>query len=417
MIKGPQTYNGAMKTAEADLWLSAMKDELESLEKNKTWVLVHAPKNRKIVDCRWVLGIKQGVNGKLERYKARLCAKGFTQEHGIDYDETFSPVAHFNSIRVFLAVAVWLKMYVQQMDVKTAFLNGELDEEIYMRQPPGFEAKGNESLVCKLQKSLYGLKQSPRQWNITMNRFLNVIGFKNCTADSCIYMKRVENKMIMIALYVDDLIIGSDCPHLMKETKGKLNNRFDMKDLGKLRFCLGIEVLWNKNGSCGLRQTSYVLETLEKFNMSDCKPVSTPMVSGLKLSKQMCANTDEEKFEMAKVPYRSAVGSLIYMVTGTRPDIAVAVGEVSKYLENPGPQHWMAVKRILRYLKGTFDYGLLYWRISCLLEIEAAADCCSFNVRGGIHEYGVCGTNCNLATMFTGGFGCLPKRRDRDVRG
>jgi hypothetical protein len=374
MIKGPETYRSAMREPDSVHWLKAMEEELESLKRNETWSLVPPPKNRKIVDCRWVLGIKQDVNGKPERYKARLCARGFTQEYGVDYDETFSPVAHFNSIRVFLAVAVWLKMNVQQMDVKTAFLNGQLEEEIYMRQPPGFEVKGKETHVCKLQKSLYGLKQSPRQWNITMNEFLNGIGFKNCTADPCVYLKKESDKMIMIALYVDDLIIGSNCSSLMNQTKQNLNERFAMKDLGQLKFCLGIEVRWNKDGTCALRQKHYVLETLEKFNMADCKPVSTPMAPGQKLSKAMCATTDNEKAQMANVPYRSAVGSLIYMVTGTRPDIAVAVGEVSKYLENPGEQHWMAVKRILRYLKGTADWSLICKTDSINLVGYADAD-------------------------------------------
>ena len=276
----------------------------------------------------------------------------------MDFDETFSPVVHFNSIRLFLTIAVWMNMDVQQMDVKTAFLNGLLDEELYMKQPPGYEVKGKEDLVCKLEKSLYGLKQSPRQWNITMNAFLNQIEFKNSAADSCIYVKKVKDKMIIIALYVDDLMIGSNCKELMQQTKDALNKRFEMKDLGKLRFCLGIEIVWNNDGSCNLQQRQYLLDVLERFKMTDCKPVSTPLQLGVKLSKSMCATSKKDRDDMADVPYRSAVGSLIYLVTGTRPDIAVAVGEVSKYLENPGRLHWAAVKRILRYLKGTIEMSL-----------------------------------------------------------
>jgi transposase InsO family protein len=358
MMKGPRTFKEAMGRPDSEKWLGAMKEEMESLMKNKTWSLIELPKNRKTVDCRWVLGIKQDSRGRPERYKARLCARGFTQEFGVDYEETFSPVAHFDSIRMLLVVAVHLKMDVQQMDVKTAFLNGTLDEEIFMSQPPGFEVKGQEHLVCKLEKSLYGLKQSPRQWNITMDGYLNGIGFQSCTADPCIYVKRDAGKMVTIALYVDDLIIASNCKVLMDETKSNLNKRFDMKDLGRLRFCLGIEVVWNQDGTCSLSQRQYAQEVLERFKMTDCKPVSIPIATGEKLTKEMCPLTPREKELMAKVPYRSAVGSLIYLVTGTRPDLAVAVGIVSKYLENPGPRHWGAVKRIFRYLKGTIDLSL-----------------------------------------------------------
>jgi hypothetical protein len=358
-VPGPDTYKQAVKSEHSKEWLEAMEDEMDSLHKNKTWQLVKRPDNCNIIGCRWKLGIKRGADGVPERYKARLCAQGFTQEYGVDFEETFSPVVHFNSIRLFLTVAVWMKMDVQQMDVKTAFLNGKLDEVLYMKQPPGFEVKGKEDLVCQLEKSLYGLKQSPRQWHITMNSFLNKVGFNNCSADSCMYVKKVKDKMVIIALYVDDLMIGSNCKDMMKEIKDALNRRFEMKDLGKLRFCLGIEIVWNDDGSCNLRQKQYVLDVLKRFNMTDCKPVSTPLQSGVKLSKSMCATSKEDREDMADVPYRSAVGSLIYLVTGTRPDIAVAVGEVSKYLENPGRLHWAAVKRILRYLKGTTEMNIL----------------------------------------------------------
>jgi hypothetical protein len=358
LVKGPNTYKQAMQSPEASEWLKAMKEEMGSLQKHGTWVLVQKPKDCNVVGCRWVLGIKRHADGSNERYKARLCAQGFTQEYGVDFEETYSPVAHFNSIRLFIAIAVWMKMEVEQMDVNTAFLNGDLEEEIYMKQPPGFEVKGKESFVCKLQKSLYGLKQSPRQWNRVMDKFLNQNGFKNCAADTCIYIKKDGKDVTMISLYVDDLLIGSTSSKMMQDTKQLLNKRFEMKDLERLKFCLGIEFVWDKNGSCHLRQRQYILDILKRFNMEDCKPVATPMQAGVKLTKDMCAKSAEDIQEMKNVPYRSAVGSLIYLVTGTRPDIAVAVSEVSRFLENPGQQHWKAVKRILRYLKFTLDMSL-----------------------------------------------------------
>jgi hypothetical protein len=358
MDKGPRTYNEAMKTSESEKWLEAMESEMKSLAKNNVWELVPLPKGRKLVDCRWVLGRKYNSEGKPDRYKARLVAKGFTQEYGLDYEETFAPVVHFNSLRMFLTLAVYSKMNVQQMDVVTAFLYGELEEEIFMKQAPGFEEKTEDGLVCKLKKSLYGLKQSPRQWYKLLDKFLRDKGYRRSDVDPCIYVKGDDKDVIMIALYVDDLIIASNSEKLMKETKRNLCDRFEMKDLGRLHYCLGIEIVWRDNGTCMFNQSKYIGNVLERFGMKDCKPVSTPINSGTKLTKEMSPKTDEEISEMNLVPYRSAVGSLIYLVTGTRPDIAVAVGEVAKYSNNPGKQHWMAVKRILRYLKETINFGI-----------------------------------------------------------
>lgn len=356
MDKGPRTYNEAMKSSDSDKWLNAMESEMKSLDKNNVWELVPLPKDRKLVDCRWVLGRKYNSDGKPDRYKARLVAKGFTQEYGLDYEETFAPVVHFNSLRLFLTLAVYFKMNVQQMDVVTAFLYGELEEEIFMEQPPGFEKKkGN--LVCRLKKSLYGLKQSPRQWYKLLDQFLRDKRYRRSDVDPCIYVKG-DKDLIMIALYVDDLIIASKSEKLMKETKQDLFDRFEMKDLGRLHYCLGIEMVWRNDGTCSLNQSKYIENVLERFSMKDCKPVSTPINSGTKLTKEMSPKTKEEISEMSLIPYRSAVGSLIYLVTGTRPDIAVAVGEVAKFSNNPGKQHWMAVKRILRYLKETVNVGI-----------------------------------------------------------
>ena len=259
MDKGPRTYNEALESSDSEEWLVAMESEMKSLAKNDVWELVPLPKGRKLVDCRWVLGRKYNSEGKPDRYKARLVAKGFTQEYGLDYEETYAPVVHFNSLRMFLTLAVYSKMNVQQMDVVTAFLYGELEEEIFMKQPPGFEEKTENGLVCKLKKSLYGLKQSPRQWYKLLDRFLRDKGYRRSNVDPCIYVKGDE-EMITIALYVDDLIIASNSKILMKETKLNLCDRFEMKDLGRLHYCLGIEIVWRDDGTCVFNQS-----TLEMF--------------------------------------------------------------------------------------------------------------------------------------------------------
>ena len=361
MLMGePETYREAVESPDSKKWMDAMKSELQSMKQNQTWDLVKLPKGRKVVDCKWVFKIKPGDQDRPPRYKARLCARGFSQVYGIDFDETYAPVVKFTSIRVFLAKAILMKMTIHQMDVVTAFLNAPLDEDIFMRQAPGFAETGKEHLVCKLKRSIYGLKQSPRQWNKVIDEFLRNEGFKVIDADCCIYMKNRDSKTIMVSLYVDDLMIASNCNTLCSNLKASLNKRFEMKDLGIVQVCLGLEFNWLPDGTCLLNQERYIGKVLERFNMETCKPIGCPIESGARLSKDMAPKTLEEIEAMGKIPYRSAVGSLIYLVTGTRPDIAVATSTVAKYCENPGPLHWKAVKRILRYLQGTSDWGILF---------------------------------------------------------
>ena len=244
--------------------------------------------------------------------------------------------------------AVLMKMVIHQMDVVTTFLNAHLDEDVFMKQPPGFEKSGKKNLVCKLKRSLYGLKQSPRQWNKVIDDFLKKQNFKEIDADCCIYIKKSNHKMIMVSLYVDDLMIASNCDKLCLDLKRSLNERFEMKDLGRVQVCLGLEFNWLQNGSCILSQKKFLTRVLERFNMQNCKSIGCPIAAGHKLTKAMIPTSKSEVEEMEKVPFRSAVGSLIYLVTGPRPDIAVAVGEVAKFCNNPGKQHWAAVKRIFR---------------------------------------------------------------------
>lgn len=361
MLMGePETYKVAIESLDSEKWMDAMNSEIQSMKSNQTWDLVKLPQGRKVVDCRWVFKIKPGDQNRPARYKARLCARGFTQIYGIDFDETYAPVVKFTSIRVFLTKAILMKMTIHQMDVVTAFLNAPLDEEIFMRQAPGFAETGKEHLVCKLNRSIYGLKQSPRQWNKVIDDFLKKEGFRVIDADCCIYLKNRDSKTIMVSLYVDDLMIASNCKNLCSSLNANLSKRFEMKDLGRVQVCLGLEFNWLPNGTCLLNQEKYIGKVLERFNMKNCKSIGCPIESGVRLSKDMTPKTPEEIEEMKKIPYRSAVGSLIYLVTGTRPDIAVATSNVAKYCENPGPQHWTAVKRIFRYLQGTSDWGLLF---------------------------------------------------------
>jgi hypothetical protein len=283
-----------------------------------------------------VFKVKENERSEIEWFKARLVAKGFAQKFGIDYEETFAPVAKFTSIRVVLALAAKYDLLLHQMDVKTAFLNGDLDEVIFMKQPEGYvDPTHLASHVCKLKKSLYGLKQAPRMWNQTIDDFMIGLGFDKCESDHCVYVMRKpdngDDKMAFVVLYVDDLIIACSSDSMMSTIKNALSKRFEMSDIGELKFCLGMEIARDQeNGTLSVRQTKFLNSILAKFGMQDCKPVKTPQDPGLKLTKNVCEDGCKHDETMKGVPYRSAVGAIMYLMVGTRPDLAAAVGAVVK---------------------------------------------------------------------------------------
>jgi hypothetical protein len=261
-----------------------------------------------------------------------------------------------------LAIAAERGYEVHLMDVKTTFLNGILDEDIYMMQPPGFTKKGYENWVCKLNKTIYGLKQSARYWYQRIKTYMKSIGFHVSKADSNVYIYTNPPLIVIVAIYVDDcLIICNDKRQLVQKYKKLLSAEFEMTDQGPVQSLLGIQIERNLiKKELKLNQKHYIQNVLKKYNMADCKPIDTPFATGQKLTLEMRPQTEEEKRMMQDVPYQSAVGSLMYAMISTRPDIAYAVGVVSQFLANPGPTHWTAVKRIMRYLQGTLDYCLIY---------------------------------------------------------
>ena len=267
----------------------------------------------------------------------------------------------FASVRLILAIVANLNLELYQMDVKTAFLNGELDEEIYMDQPIGFVTKGQEQKVCKLKRSIYGLKQSSRQWYLRFHRAVLTNGFTMIEEDHCVYVKRSKGSFIILSLYVDDILLAGNDMEMIIATKGWLSSNFEMKDMGEADYILGVKILRDRSKKLlGLSQQTYIKKVLERFQMHNCKPIDTPVAKNVSLSLDMCPKTKDEKEKMARVPYANAVGSLMYAMMCTRPDICYAVGLVSRFQSNPGLAHWKAVKRILRYLKGTADYVLCY---------------------------------------------------------
>lgn len=351
-IEEPNSIEEALKGDHAKQWKQAADAEYQSLMENNTWELVKLPKGRKAIGCKWVFRVKYSSSGQVERFKGRLVAQGYSQKYGIDYDETFSPVARYSSIRALLAMAVKKKMQIHQMDVVTAFLNGDLREDLYMRQPPGYAQPGKEEHVCKLKRSLYGLKQSPRCWNEKLREYLTTLEFKESGADPCVFIRREQ----VIAVYVDDLILLTNTRDEMQQLKDDLSHRFKMKDLGKLHYCLGISMSMDEdNGIIHLNQGRYLLKILERYGLVEAKPVSTPADPNVKLLKD-----DGCSKKVNPVQYQSMVGSLLHAARATRPDIAQAVGIVSRFNAEPTEAHLTAVKRIFRYLRGTVSLALQY---------------------------------------------------------
>ncbi|CAN1132933.1 Retrovirus-related Pol polyprotein from transposon TNT 1-94 [Linum perenne] len=335
-------------------WKQAVIDELQALEKNNTWDIVKLPPDKRTVDCKWIFTIKYNSDGTIERFKARLVARGFTQTQGLDYEETFAPVAKPNTIRVLLSLAANQDWPLHQLDVKNAFLNGDLLEEVYMNPPPGFQdqVKGK---VCKLKKSLYGLKQSPRAWFDRFTKAVKSADYYQCQTDHTMFIKCTKSgKRAILIVYVDDIIITGDALDEIQKLKKYLATEFELKDLGELKYFLGMEVARSNQGIL-LSQRKYVLDLLKEAGMLGCKPSATPMEA----NKQMSREIDIPLVD--KEGYQRLVGKLIYL-GHTRPDISYSVGIVSQHMHNPNAEHMEMVLRILKYLKGAPGKGLLFRR-------------------------------------------------------
>jgi len=348
-------------------WVSAMDSEYQALLKNKTWHLVPSPKGKNIIDCKWVYKIKRKADGTIDRYKARLVAKGFKQRYGIDYEDTFSPVVKASTIRLVLSIAVSRGWSLRQLDVQNAFLHGILEEEVYMRQPPGYIDSSRPTFVCKLDKALYGLKQAPRAWYARLYGKLQALGFKSSKADTSLFYYSRGQYVMFVLVYVDDIIVASSSQSATNALLKDLEKEFALKDLGDLHYFLGIVVKRNSDGLI-LSQGKYAEDIVKRTNMHNSKPINTPMSGTEKLSStegDLLGHEDSTN-------YRSVVGALQYL-TMTRPDLSFAVNKVCQFLHAPTTAHWSAVKRILRYVNGTRRLGLNIRR-SKLMTVSAFSD-------------------------------------------
>ncbi|KAJ9556254.1 hypothetical protein OSB04_010868 [Centaurea solstitialis] len=360
-LNEPTSYGEAVSGNESEQWQEAMKAEMQSMYDNQVWELTDLPQHCRAVGRKWVFKKKTDMDGNVHTFKARLVAKGFTQTHGIDYDETFSLVAMLKSIRIFMAISAYFNYEIWQMDVKTAFLNGKLTEDVYMEQPEGFEDPKNPNKVCKLLKSIYGLKQASRSWNLHFDERIKEFGFAKSEFEPCVYTKFSGSIVTFLVLYVDDiLLIGNDVPTL-QSVKRWLSRCFQMKDLGEAAYILGIKIYRNiSKRLIGLSQSTYIDKILKKFRMDESKKGFIPMQHGIVLSKTQCPVSSQDQDKIKSVPYASAIGLIMYAMLCTRPDVAYSVSVTSRYQQNPGEPHWVAVKNILKYLRRTKDMFLVF---------------------------------------------------------
>ena len=298
-LEDPLTYKQAMNDVDRDQWIKAMNLEMESMYFNSVWELIDQPDEVRPIGCKWIYKRKRDHMGKVQTYKARLVAKGYTQVEGVDYEETFSPVAMIKSIRILLSIATFYNYEIWQMDVKTAFLNGNLEENIYMVQPEGFIEQGQEQKVCKLNRSIYGLKQASRSWNMRFDTAVKSYGFEQNVDEPCVYKRIINSTVAFLVLYVDDiLLIGNNVGYLT-DIKNWLATQFQMKDMGEAQYVLGIQIVRNrKNRTLAMSQASYIDKVLSRFKMQDSKRGLLPFRYGIHLSKEQCPKTPQEVEDM-----------------------------------------------------------------------------------------------------------------------
>nr|KYP35691.1 Retrovirus-related Pol polyprotein from transposon TNT 1-94 [Cajanus cajan]KYP38474.1 Retrovirus-related Pol polyprotein from transposon TNT 1-94 [Cajanus cajan] len=335
-----------------EFWIMAMHDELNQFKRNDVWILVPFNKNMNIIGTKWVFRNKLNEEGVIVKNKARLVAKGYNQQEGIDFGETYAPVARLEAVRLLLAFACVFDFKLYQMDVKSAFLNGLIDEEVYVAQPPGFVDCKLPKHVYKLKKALYGLKQAPRKWYERLSKFLLTHDFQRGNVDKTLFIKRKSKDILLIQIYVDDIIFGSTNQSLCGEFVSNMQKEFDMSMMGELSFFLGLQVKQMENGIF-LHQTKYSKELLKKFDMENCKISNTPMSTNCYLDSDIAGKDVEESM------YRGIIGSLLYL-TASRPDIMYSVCVCARFQSKPKESHLKAVKKILKYLKGTINVGLWY---------------------------------------------------------
>uniref|UniRef100_A0AAV1VJG3 Polyprotein n=1 Tax=Peronospora matthiolae TaxID=2874970 RepID=A0AAV1VJG3_9STRA len=348
----PSTFEEAVSGPDQVHWRKAIDAELDSMKLRGVFRAAKLPNGQSAIGTKWVFKIKRKADGSIEKYKARLVAKGFRQKYGIDYTETFSPVVKYVTLRMVIAITKHFGWPLDQLDVVTAFLLGVMKEKVFCAVPEGVKMEGDFDCL-ELIKAIYGLKQASRVWNETFDEFIRSIGFQASGFDPCLYIMTSEGHCVFVLVYVDDVLVTGSSLEMIARTKNDLKTRFEMTDSGKCAFVLGIELLDGEDGSVTMCQRRYVDDVLKRFGMDECKAVASPV----DVSSRLVPSNSASKVD---VPFREAVGALMHLTTATRPDIAYAVSFVSRFMEKPQEEHWVAVKRIFRYLQGTKMHGICY---------------------------------------------------------
>lgn len=369
----PKSFDEAVEAEDAKNWREAIRAELEAHKTNKTWEIVPRSRDMNEISAKWIFKVKHDSRGNIERYKARLVARGFTQVEGVDYNEIFAPVVRMDSVRLLISLCVQFDLKYRQFDIATAFLNGKIEEELYLTPPEGLKVA--KDYTCRLKKSLYGLKQSPRCWNTKFAEMLKIFDMKQTASDPCVYVA-TEPDLIYLAIYVDDGLVLAKNQKIIDRLFGYLTKHFEVRTVDSSCF-IGVEIrdFRSSDGSIYLNQRGYIRRILERFNMLECKVVSTPIETGHSLNKPETLKGEI----LTGIPYAEAVGSLMYCALATRPDLAQALSILSKYNSCPREQHWQGVKRVLRYLKGTLDFALAYRKVNepkiiCYTDADWAGD-------------------------------------------
>jgi len=345
-----------------------MDEEMTSLHANGTWTLEEAPDDVRPIPVKWIYKIKKDSAGNIERYKARLVAKGFKQREGIDYQEVYAPVSKHTTLRTLLSIVAAQDLELSQLDVKTAFLNGELEEDIYMAQPPGYE-EGGPHTVCHMKKALYGLKQAPRAWHTKLKTEIQRMGFSTSETDPGLFIKNMEDDNVYILVYVDDILIAAKSKDSVKTVKTILMTAFDSRDLGDASYFLGWEIKRDRaKKTLKVSQTKMTTNLIIKYGMDNAKTKTTALSPANKLTKQ------GEPLDTSTYGYSELIGSLLYLSVCTRPDIAQAVGALARYMSKPTTDHWTTAKGVLRYLAGTVAHGINYGPSESELEGYCDAD-------------------------------------------
>ena len=360
----PRSYQEAINRPDGHMFVEALGSEVASLNKAGTYILVPRPQHRNVIGCGIVFKVKRGPDGKIIKYKARIVAKGYAQKYGVDYEETYAPVVRYSSLRLIISLAANYDWEMHHMDVKSAYLNGDLEEEIYMEQPEGVpRVKGKEDWVCSLRKALYGLKQAGRTWHEKIDSTFKARGFTPLQSDQCVYIKRSSTSIVIIALYVDDIILVSSDVAELNTLKGQLSATYEMEDLGEAKYGLGTETTRDRQArTITSTQSAYTKAVVERHltdTPSDDKPVtvSTPMNTD---ARHIKAAVNEQADTRTIKAYQSAIGSLMFAMLCTRPDIAFSVAVLSKYAHNPTSIHQEGVTRVLQYLRDTPRLGITY---------------------------------------------------------